>query len=51
MQSIRNLCSWNARSASTSLAYLPQLQKAIPLNSTSDLSLKMPVVLSADAGR
>jgi MtN3 and saliva related transmembrane protein len=31
----------------TSLSYLPQLQKAIPRNSTSDLSLKMLVALSA----
>jgi MtN3 and saliva related transmembrane protein len=31
----------------TSLSYLPQLQKAMPRNSTSDLSLKMLVVLSA----
>ena len=30
----------------TSLSYLPQLQKAIPRNSTSDLSLKMLVALS-----
>jgi hypothetical protein len=28
------------------LPYLPQLQKAIPRNSTSDLSLKMLVALS-----
>jgi MtN3 and saliva related transmembrane protein len=34
--------------ALTSLSYLPQLQKAMPRNSTSDLSLKMLVVLSAD---
>jgi MtN3 and saliva related transmembrane protein len=33
--------------ALTSLSYLPQLQKAMPRNSTSDLSLKMLVVLSA----
>ena len=33
--------------AFTSLSYLPQLQKAIPRNSTSDLSLKMLVALSA----
>jgi MtN3 and saliva related transmembrane protein len=33
--------------ALTSLSYLPQLQKAMPQNSTSDLSLKMLVVLSA----
>jgi MtN3 and saliva related transmembrane protein len=33
--------------ALTSLSYLPQLQKAIPRNSTSDLSLKMLVALSA----
>ena len=33
--------------ALTSLSYLPQLQKAIPQNSTSDLSLKMLVALSA----
>jgi MtN3 and saliva related transmembrane protein len=32
--------------ALTSLSYLPQLQKAMPRNSTSDLSLKMLVVLS-----
>jgi MtN3 and saliva related transmembrane protein len=32
--------------ALTSLSYLPQLQKAIPRNSTSDLSLKMLVALS-----
>jgi MtN3 and saliva related transmembrane protein len=30
----------------TSLSYLPQLQKAIPRHSTSDLSLKMLVALS-----
>ena len=33
--------------ALTSLSYLPQLQKTIPRNSTSDLSLKMLVALSA----
>jgi MtN3 and saliva related transmembrane protein len=33
--------------ALTSLSYLPQLQKAMPRNSTSNLSLKMLVVLSA----
>jgi MtN3 and saliva related transmembrane protein len=33
--------------ALTSLSYLPQLQKAVPRNSTSDLSLKMLVALSA----
>jgi MtN3 and saliva related transmembrane protein len=33
--------------ALTSLSYLPQLQKAIPRNSTSDLSLTMLVALSA----
>jgi MtN3 and saliva related transmembrane protein len=33
--------------ALTSLSYLPQLQKAMPRNSTSDLSLKMLVALSA----
>jgi MtN3 and saliva related transmembrane protein len=33
--------------ALTSLSYLPQLQKAMPRNSTSDLSLKMLVVLLA----
>jgi len=33
--------------ALTSLSYLPQLQKAIPRNSTSDLSLKMLMALSA----
>jgi MtN3 and saliva related transmembrane protein len=33
--------------ALTSLSYLPQLQKAMPRDSTSDLSLKMLVVLSA----
>jgi MtN3 and saliva related transmembrane protein len=33
--------------ALTSLSYLPQLQKAKPRNSTSDLSLKMLVALSA----
>jgi MtN3 and saliva related transmembrane protein len=33
--------------ALTSLSYLPQLQKAIPRNSTSDLSLKMLAALSA----
>jgi MtN3 and saliva related transmembrane protein len=33
--------------ALTSLSYLPQLQKAMPRNSTSDLSLKILVVLSA----
>jgi MtN3 and saliva related transmembrane protein len=37
--------------ALTSLSYLPQLQKAMPKNSTFDLSQKMPVVLSADLGR
>jgi MtN3 and saliva related transmembrane protein len=31
--------------APTSLSYLPQLQKAGPRNSTSDLSLKMLVVI------
>jgi len=35
---------WSRR---TALSYLPQLQKAMPQNSTSDLSLKMLVVLSA----
>jgi MtN3 and saliva related transmembrane protein len=34
-------------SALTSLLYLPQLQNAMPRNSTSDLSLKMLVALSA----
>jgi MtN3 and saliva related transmembrane protein len=33
--------------ALTSLSYLPQLQKAMPRNSTSALSLKMLVALSA----
>jgi MtN3 and saliva related transmembrane protein len=33
--------------ALTSLSYLPQLRKAMPRNSTSDLSLKMLVALSA----
>jgi MtN3 and saliva related transmembrane protein len=33
--------------ALTSLSYLPQLQKAVPRNSTSDRSLKMLVALSA----
>jgi MtN3 and saliva related transmembrane protein len=33
--------------ALTSLSYLPLLQKAIPRNSTSNLSLKMLVALSA----
>ena len=33
--------------ALTSLSYLPQLQKAIPPHSTSDLSLKMLVALSS----
>ena len=33
--------------ALTSLSYLPQLQKAIPRNSTSDLSLRMLMALSA----
>lgn len=33
--------------ALTSLSYLPQLQKAMPRNSISDLSLKMLVALSA----
>jgi MtN3 and saliva related transmembrane protein len=37
--------------ALTSLSYLPQLQKAMPRNSTSDLSLKMLVVLLADLCR
>jgi MtN3 and saliva related transmembrane protein len=32
--------------ALTLLSYLPQLQKAIPRNSTSDLSLKMLAALS-----
>jgi MtN3 and saliva related transmembrane protein len=32
-------------------SYLPQLQKTMPQNSTFDLSLKMPMVLSADVGR
>ena len=32
--------------ALNSLSYLPQLQKAIPRDSTSDLSLKMLVALS-----
>jgi MtN3 and saliva related transmembrane protein len=30
-----------------SLSYLPQLQKAMPRDSTSDLSLKMLIALSA----
>jgi MtN3 and saliva related transmembrane protein len=33
--------------ALTSLSYLPQLQKAMPRNSTSDLSLKMLLALSS----
>jgi MtN3 and saliva related transmembrane protein len=33
--------------ALTSLSYLPQLQKATPRNSTSNLSLKMLMALSA----
>jgi MtN3 and saliva related transmembrane protein len=33
--------------ALTSLSYLPQLRKAMPRDSTSDLSLKMPIALSA----
>jgi MtN3 and saliva related transmembrane protein len=33
--------------ALTSFSYLPQLRKAMPLDSTSDLSLKMLVTLSA----
>ena len=33
--------------ALTSLSYLPQLRKAIPRHSTSDLSLKMLVALSS----
>jgi MtN3 and saliva related transmembrane protein len=33
--------------ALTSLSFLPQLQKVVPQNSTSDLSLKMLVILSA----
>jgi MtN3 and saliva related transmembrane protein len=33
--------------ALTSFSYLPQLKKAMPRNSTSDLSLKMLVALSA----
>ncbi len=33
--------------ALTSLSYLPQLQKAIPRQSTSNLSLKMLVALSS----
>ena len=33
--------------ALTSLSYLPQLQKAIPRRSTSDLSLRMLMALSA----
>ena len=33
--------------ALTSLSYLPQLQKAIPRQSTSDLSLKMLMALSS----
>jgi MtN3 and saliva related transmembrane protein len=37
--------------AFTLLSYLSQLQKAMPRNSTSDLSLKMLVVLSADLCR
>jgi MtN3 and saliva related transmembrane protein len=36
-----------AAAALTSLSYLPQLQKAIPRHSTSDLSLKMLVALSS----
>ena len=32
--------------ALTSFSYLPQLRKAIPRNSTSDLSLKMLAALS-----
>jgi MtN3 and saliva related transmembrane protein len=32
-------------------SYLPQLQKAMPQNSTFALSLKMPVLISADVGR
>jgi MtN3 and saliva related transmembrane protein len=36
-----------AATALTSLSYLPQLQKAIPRHSTSDLSLKMLVALSS----
>jgi MtN3 and saliva related transmembrane protein len=33
--------------ALASLSYLPQLQKAMPRDSTSDISLKMLVALSA----
>jgi uncharacterized protein with PQ loop repeat len=33
--------------ALTSLSYLPQIQKAMPRDSTSDLSLKKLVALSA----
>jgi len=32
-------------------SYPPQLQKAMPQNSTFGLSLKRPAVLSADVGR
>jgi MtN3 and saliva related transmembrane protein len=40
-------CLGMLAAALTSLSYLPQLQKAMPRNSTSNLSLKMLMVLSA----
>jgi MtN3 and saliva related transmembrane protein len=46
---IQNLIPWIGSCAAvlTSLSYLPQIKKAWPRGSTSDLSLKMLVVLTA----
>jgi MtN3 and saliva related transmembrane protein len=46
---IQNLIPWIGTCAAvlTSLSYLPQVKKAWPRGSTSDLSLKMLVVLTA----
>jgi len=45
----QNLIPWIGACAAvlTSLSYLPQVQKAWPRGSTSDLSLKMLVTLTA----
>ena len=45
---LRSLIPWIGACAAlfTSLSYLPQVQKAWPRGSTSDLSLKMLVVLT-----
>jgi MtN3 and saliva related transmembrane protein len=46
---IENFITWIGACAAvlTSLSYIPQVRKACPRGSTSDLSLKMLVVLTA----